>query len=477
MNPELLSYAFQGDWSAVETVVTAAVKNQLRTIQNEEPDSLLLEYVLVMIGNKKTIEEISKELNDFLGEKEALEFCIQLGNYLISNYPNIEKTQIIKSPSRVAAKKPVAIVKSQVHKPTPVAVPAASSVTLANAPSVKEVKASSVKPAANTNTNPEGGITLADLRKRRLENIKGEIVISSSTDVAQSKVKRQKAANLVEAHVEVDDGDMIDGDLPVTQLHNEDPTQGQEWHGFNSSSGGRFGGRGAFHGRFAFPPFGGRGGRGRGRAAFPHDPNAVPPAFHPAYYPAYPVYPPTYPPQFAESHFPGRGGRGGGRGRGRGDESVDVAFEAYTSKNTSEEEAVESEIVSAPTEAPTPVTGRGWAGRTGGGRGRGRGFITKPINKTWVRDIAAKASVTEGSSSIPDSDATTSAVMASASSSTLSAVAKPFHPASFGGYAPRPFAPRPFAPRPFAPRPTAGLAVNKKWVRESDIETALTSGR
>lgn len=474
MSSNLFAYAFQGDWTTAEAAVTGAVKDMLLGIQGEEPDSLLLEYVLVMVGNKKTIEEISKELNDFLSEKEVIEFCNQLGNYLVTNYPNMEKT---KSPARVAPKKVVAVVKSQVVKPASTSAPTSAPVTK-SAP--RDMKVASVEPTAVAAVEGKG-ITLADLRKRRLENIKGEINLSSSVDAAPSHSKRYKSVDAGEVHDDEEGGE-------ITEEAAGDPSHG--WYGYDPTGrGGRFGGRGGFRGRFSGPPFGGR---GRGRNSFPYDPSAA----HTSQFAPFPQagqypypYPPTYPhgyafpPAFhAQSAGPfapfptGRGGRGRGRGRGRGDESVDAAFEAYTSKRTQESvdgsnDNAEAETKSGPDPAstPTPVpastaaftgTGQGWAGRSGGrGRGRGRG-----ANMTWVRDAAD-----DGTSTLPTtSDESTSHPGPHAAGAAVAS----FHNVPFAGRAPRLF-----APRPFAPRPAGGFVANKKWVRESDLETALTSGR
>lgn len=515
MSSDLFSYAFQGDWAVAEATVTAAVKEMLRGIQGEEPDTLLLEYVLVMVGNKKTIEEISKELNDFLSENEVMELCRQLGNYLMTNFSNTSK--VTKSPARAApAQKKVAVVKSQVIKPVSVPVPTAAAPVSTSKKDIKiESNVSKVAPTvlskesivSKAPTEPQtGGITLVDLRKRRMENIKGEIVVSTTSPVSTNS-KRQKH-NTVDPVTESDDAqheptgedDQEEADASGGQFDGYQPyydgTQG--WGGYDPSfRGGRVGGRG-FRGRFSGPPVGGR---GRGRDAYfyppvyPFDPSMYPPGYaFPPYYPPVPFAPRPFAPfQRGGGEFQGRGR---GRGRGRGDESVDAAFEAYTSKRTQNStssdaiaDATNDSSAIEPTEAAAPPTsvptapadsstgsGRGFDGRgRGRGRsymGRGRGAIPKPANKTWVRDVSADgdAPVTEvsaDSSEAAETGPDQSETVGNMTTQQQQSVPYPTR-------APRPFIPRPYVSHPVAPR---GLVSNKKWVRESDMESALTSGR
>lgn len=73
MSHPLLDFSFQGEYTGIDkTKITSWIKDKLTALQGEEPEDLFLEYVNVMIFNKKTMNEISNELKDFVGEDEAL---------------------------------------------------------------------------------------------------------------------------------------------------------------------------------------------------------------------------------------------------------------------------------------------------------------------------------------------------------------------------------------------------------------------
>lgn len=81
-----LNYSFTGDWdAATKESVGKWVKEKLTVVQDgEPPEDLFLEYIIVMIGNGKKMQELSHELQDFIGEKSANDFAADLGTYLQS---------------------------------------------------------------------------------------------------------------------------------------------------------------------------------------------------------------------------------------------------------------------------------------------------------------------------------------------------------------------------------------------------------
>ena len=80
------SYSFTGEWnSATKDAVGKWVKQKLTVVQDgEAPEDLFLEYIIVMIGNGKRMQELSHELQDFIGEKKANDFADDLGQFLQS---------------------------------------------------------------------------------------------------------------------------------------------------------------------------------------------------------------------------------------------------------------------------------------------------------------------------------------------------------------------------------------------------------
>lgn len=67
-----MDFKFSGDWGEEnKATATQWIKEKLTELQGEAPEDLFLEYILVMIGNGKSMEEISNELKDFVGEDEA----------------------------------------------------------------------------------------------------------------------------------------------------------------------------------------------------------------------------------------------------------------------------------------------------------------------------------------------------------------------------------------------------------------------
>ena len=81
-----LNYSFTGEWNgATKDSVGKWVKQKLTVVQDgEAPEDLFLEYIIVMIGNGKRMQELSHELQDFIGEKKANDFADDLGQFLQS---------------------------------------------------------------------------------------------------------------------------------------------------------------------------------------------------------------------------------------------------------------------------------------------------------------------------------------------------------------------------------------------------------
>lgn len=102
-----LNYSFTGDWDgATKESVGNWVKEKLTVVQDgEAPEDLFLEYIIVMIGNGKKMQELSHELQDFIGEKSANDFATDLGTYLQTiTIPEIsaQPLQQIQEPQTIA---------------------------------------------------------------------------------------------------------------------------------------------------------------------------------------------------------------------------------------------------------------------------------------------------------------------------------------------------------------------------------------
>ena len=67
-----MEYSFAGEWNEKNKLASAKwIREKLTEIQGTAPEDLFLEYINTMIGNKKTMQEIAKELADFFGEEES----------------------------------------------------------------------------------------------------------------------------------------------------------------------------------------------------------------------------------------------------------------------------------------------------------------------------------------------------------------------------------------------------------------------
>ena len=68
----IMEYSFTGEWNEKNKLSSAKwIREKLTEIQGVAPEDLFLEYINTMIGNKKTMQEIAKELADFFGEEES----------------------------------------------------------------------------------------------------------------------------------------------------------------------------------------------------------------------------------------------------------------------------------------------------------------------------------------------------------------------------------------------------------------------
>ena len=92
-----LNYSFTGDWNGeTKESVGKWVKEKLTVIQDgEAPEDLFLEYIIVMIGNGKRMQELSHELQDFIGEESANDLAADLGAYLQSIPSPVVKLQVV----------------------------------------------------------------------------------------------------------------------------------------------------------------------------------------------------------------------------------------------------------------------------------------------------------------------------------------------------------------------------------------------
>jgi hypothetical protein len=109
----VLNYSFLGEWSApTKDLVGKWVKQKLTLVQDgEAPEDLFLEYIIVMIGNGKKMQELSHELQDFIGEQKAIDFASDLGIFLQSLSPPVAITQSIAVPQGQVSKEPAVVVK------------------------------------------------------------------------------------------------------------------------------------------------------------------------------------------------------------------------------------------------------------------------------------------------------------------------------------------------------------------------------
>jgi hypothetical protein len=108
-----LNYSFLGEWSAsTKDLVGKWVKQKLTLVQDgEAPEDLFLEYIIVMIGNGKKMQELSHELQDFIGEQKAIDFASDLGIFLQSLSPPVVITPSIAVPQGQVSKEPAVVVK------------------------------------------------------------------------------------------------------------------------------------------------------------------------------------------------------------------------------------------------------------------------------------------------------------------------------------------------------------------------------
>mmetsp|Transcript_17958 Transcript_17958/g.17279 ORF Transcript_17958/g.17279 Transcript_17958/m.17279 type:complete len:549 (-) Transcript_17958:1375-3021(-) len=109
-----LSYAFTETWTnSIKDLVREWVKVKLTVVQDDgtvdAPEDLFLEYIIVMISNGKQMQELSQQLRDFIGEKNADEFAAELGTYLrtLTTSPNsdipLSKSKSEQVPPRIAS--------------------------------------------------------------------------------------------------------------------------------------------------------------------------------------------------------------------------------------------------------------------------------------------------------------------------------------------------------------------------------------
>jgi hypothetical protein len=108
-----LNYSFLGEWSSsTKDLVGKWVKQKLTLVQDgEAPEDLFLEYIIVMIGNGKKMQELSHELQDFIGEQKAIDFASDLGVFLQSMSPPVVATQSIAVPQAQVSKEPTVVPK------------------------------------------------------------------------------------------------------------------------------------------------------------------------------------------------------------------------------------------------------------------------------------------------------------------------------------------------------------------------------
>lgn len=108
-----LNYSFLGEWSvSTKDVVGKWVKQKLTLVQDgEAPEDLFLEYIIVMIGNGKKMQELSHELQDFIGEQKAIDFASDLGVFLQSLSPPVVITPSIAVPQGLVSKEPTVVLK------------------------------------------------------------------------------------------------------------------------------------------------------------------------------------------------------------------------------------------------------------------------------------------------------------------------------------------------------------------------------
>ena len=109
-----LNYSFLGEWStSTKDLVGKWVKQKLTLVQDgEAPEDLFLEYIIVMIGNGKKMQELSHELQDFIGEQKAIDFASDLGVFLQSMSPPAVVSLTAVIPVEQISKEPTVILKS-----------------------------------------------------------------------------------------------------------------------------------------------------------------------------------------------------------------------------------------------------------------------------------------------------------------------------------------------------------------------------
>lgn len=57
------SYFFNGQFEDSKEMIGLWVAEKLKVIQNEEPESLFLEYIIIMIGNRKQMQGMGMSMN------------------------------------------------------------------------------------------------------------------------------------------------------------------------------------------------------------------------------------------------------------------------------------------------------------------------------------------------------------------------------------------------------------------------------
>lgn len=67
----MMDYKFDGSLDECKPLINKWTRDKLLEMQGEAPEDLFIDYIVVMIGNKKSMQELTDELKDFFGEEEA----------------------------------------------------------------------------------------------------------------------------------------------------------------------------------------------------------------------------------------------------------------------------------------------------------------------------------------------------------------------------------------------------------------------